>query len=277
MATEKDWTHKLATIDPRVIFLLLLISVATPLLMPFGLPVGISPPTTSTFKFIEGLPSGSLVVSAFDMSAAVAPECYPQVAAFTTHLKNKNLKIIEVAFDSAGPMFADQALRDVFGASKDHPLYGKNFINLGYIAGGEAAMKTFAGNPKVIQKDFYGKDVKDLEIMQPLSSARDFKLLIVISGSQVDNFVRQFGDPHGVPIVGAVTAVLVTRVMPYYPAKVVGYLNGLRGAAEYEQLVKRPGIALAGMDAQSAAHLLVIIFIIVGNVGYIVRKTRRPS
>ena len=277
MAEKKDWMHKLATIDPRVIFLLLFICVAVPLVMPVGLPVSISPATASTYKFIEGLPSGSVVVSAFDMSAAVAPECYPQVAAFTTHLKNKNLKIVEVAFDSAGPMFADQALKDVFGASKDHSLYGKSFVNLGYIAGGEAAMRAFASNPNVIQKDFYGNDVKDLEIMRPLSTAKDFKLLIVISGSQVDNFVRQFGDPHGVPIVGAVTAVLVTRVMPFYPAKVVGYLNGLRGAAEYEQLVKRPGIALAGMDAQSAAHLLVIIFIIVGNVGYIVRKTRRPS
>ncbi len=277
MAEKKEWMHKLATIDPRVIFLLLFICVAVPLVMPVGLPVSISPATASTYKFIEGLPSGSVVVSAFDMSAAVAPECYPQVAAFTTHLKNKNLKIVEVAFDSAGPMFADQALKDVFGASKDHSLYGKSFVNLGYIAGGEAAMRAFASNPNVIQKDFYGNDVKDLEIMRPLSTAKDFKLLIVISGSQVDNFVRQFGDPHGVPIVGAVTAVLVTRVMPFYPAKVVGYLNGLRGAAEYEQLVKRPGIALAGMDAQSAAHLLVIIFIIVGNVGYIVRKTRRPS
>jgi len=277
LAEKKEWMHKLATIDPRVIFLLLFICVAVPLVMPVGLPVSISPATASTYKFIEGLPSGSVVVSAFDMSAAVAPECYPQVAAFTTHLKNKNLKIVEVAFDSAGPMFADQALKDVFGASKDHSLYGKSFVNLGYIAGGEAAMRAFASNPNVIQKDFYGNDVKDLEIMRPLSTAKDFKLLIVISGSQVDNFVRQFGDPHGVPIVGAVTAVLVTRVMPFYPAKVVGYLNGLRGAAEYEQLVKRPGIALAGMDAQSAAHLLVIIFIIVGNVGYIVRKTRRPS
>lgn len=277
MTEKKDWMHKLATIDPRVIFLLLFICVAGPLLAPVGLPVSISPPTASTYKFIEGLPSGSVVVSAFDMSAAVAPECYPQVAAFTTHLKNKNLKIVEVAFDSAGPMFADQALRDVFGASKDHSLYGKSFVNLGYIAGGEAAMRAFASNPNVIQKDFYGNDAKDLEIMRSLSSAKDFKLLIVITGSQVDNFVRQFGDPHGVPIVGAVTAVLVTRVMPFYPAKVIGYLNGLRGAAEYEQLVKRPGTALAGMDAQSAAHLLVIIFIIVGNVGYIVRKTRRPS
>jgi len=277
LTEKKGWMLKLTTIDPRVIFLLLFICVGAPLLSPLGLPVGISPGTSSMYTFIEGLPSGSVVVSAFDMSAAVAPECYPQVAAFTTHLKNKNLKIVEVAFDSAGPMFADQALKDVFGASKDHPLYGKNFVNLGYVAGGEAAMRSFATNPKMIQKDFYGKEIKDLEIMQPLSSAKDFKLMIVITGGQVDNFVRQFGDPYGVPIAGAVTAVLVTRVMPFYPAKVIGYLNGLRGAAEYELLVKRPGIALAGMDAQSAAHLLVIIFVIVGNVGYMVRKSRRPQ
>lgn len=274
---KEDWLKKLLTIDPRLIFLLLFICVAVPLISPLSLPVGISPGTSATYRFIENLPPGSNVLSIFDLSAASAIEVYPQVAAFTTHLKNRNLKIVEVSFDSAGPMFADRALKDAFGASKDHTLYGKNFVNLGYIPGGETAMKSFAANAKMIQKDFYGKDIKDLEIMRDISSAKDFKLAIVITGSQVDNIVRQFGDPYSLPIAGAVTAVLVTRIMPYYPARVIGYLNGLRGAAEYELLVKRPGIALAGMDAQSAAHLLVIFFIIVGNVGYVITKSRRPS
>jgi hypothetical protein len=43
----------------------------------------------------------------------------------------------------------------------------------------------------------------------------------------------------------------------------------MRGAAEYEILVNHPGKAVAGMDAQSFAHVLIVLFIILGNVGYV--------
>ena len=61
--------------------------------------------------------------------------------------------------------------------------------------------------------------------------------------------------------------------MPFVQAgQVKGMLQGLRGAAEYELLSGSPGVASAGMDAQSLGHLLIIGFIVVGNVAYIMSK-----
>jgi hypothetical protein len=39
-------------------------------------------------------------------------------------------------------------------------------------------------------------------------------------------------------------------------------------------LVDRPGRATAGMDAQSLAHVVILVFIVLGNVAYLTRKNR---
>lgn len=45
-------------------------------------------------------------------------------------------------------------------------------------------------------------------------------------------------------------------------------MGGLAGAAEYETLIKKTSKATAGMGAQSFVHLIIIAFIILGNVMY---------
>ncbi len=43
---------------------------------------------------------------------------------------------------------------------------------------------------------------------------------------------------------------------------------------KYEVLVGNPGSATAGMDAQSFSHALIILFIILGNLGYILTRDK---
>jgi hypothetical protein len=61
---------------------------------------------------------------------------------------------------------------------------------------------------------------------------------------------------------------------PYWPDKIVGWATGAKGAAEYEILVRRPGEGAAAMDAQSLAHLAIVIFIVLGNLGYFLSRRR---
>ena len=44
--------------------------------------------------------------------------------------------------------------------------------------------------------------------------------------------------------------------------------GGLAGAAEYETLVDYPGDATKGMSAQSLAHFIIVVFVILGNAAY---------
>ena len=49
----------------------------------------------------------------------------------------------------------------------------------------------------------------------------------------------------------------------------------MKGAAEYETLLDAVGTASQGMDAQSIAHGLIILFILVANFFYLLGKRRK--
>ncbi len=65
----------------------------------------------------------------------------------------------------------------------------------------------------------------------------------------------------------------------YYPylqsRQLIGLLNGMKGAAEYEKLVGAPGDGMRGMAAQSGGQFLIIGLVIFGNIIFII--TRRKS
>jgi len=84
--------------------------------------------------------------------------------------------------------------------------------------------------------------------------------------------------PDGLtPIAGATTAISAPRQYPYLSSgQLLGLLGGLKGAAEYETLVERKDRATAGMDSQSIAHVIIVIFIIVGNIILIRERRKKP-
>ena len=56
--------------------------------------------------------------------------------------------------------------------------------------------------------------------------------------------------------------------------QLVGLLGGLAGAAEYEALLGLPGSATAGMEPQSVTHVIIILFILLGNTVYFTTRRR---
>ena len=77
------------------------------------------------------------------------------------------------------------------------------------------------------------------------------------------------------PLAIGVTGVMATDYYPYLQSgRIFGLMGGLKGAAEYEQLADNPGPATKGMAMQMWAHLLIIAFIIVGNIGYFATRRR---
>ena len=55
----------------------------------------------------------------------------------------------------------------------------------------------------------------------------------------------------------------------------VGLLGGMKGGAEYEKLLDRPDWATRGMGAQSLVHLVIIGFIVLGNIGYFLTPRKK--
>ena len=77
------------------------------------------------------------------------------------------------------------------------------------------------------------------------------------------------------PLSSGTTSIQVNEVMPYVQSgQVKGILAGMPGAAEYESLINTPGIAIQGMAAQSFAHLVIVLFIVLGNLAYFITERR---
>ena len=76
------------------------------------------------------------------------------------------------------------------------------------------------------------------------------------------------------------TAVMAPEQYPFLDSgQLSGMLTGMKGAAEYEQLIEAPGLGMPAMAGQSAAHLYIFLLIVLGNLSLIVGwlQRRRPA
>jgi len=72
------------------------------------------------------------------------------------------------------------------------------------------------------------------------------------------------------------TAVQAPLAYPYLDTgQLTGLLGGMKGGAEFEELVGHKARATMSMTSQTMAHIFVMLFIVVGNVAYF--ATRKKS
>ena len=265
---------RIENLDRRVIYTIVILCIAFPIVRPLGLPIAISESTTLSHDFIESLQEGAVVLVGFETGAAGWPELGPQLNAFMQHLFDKNAKILIVSGNVDGAMLAEQYAIPVM--VKPGKAYGLDWVNLGYLAGGETGIAAFASNIRsVVPRDYFGTPLDEIQIMENINSAADFDLAICCSWGTpgLPEYLRQYRTNFGVPLIIGAQVVSVPGTVPYYQSgQIVGYTSGLRGAGEYEILLKRPGYAVSSLDAASVYHLVVFLFILVGNAAFVAKK-----
>ena len=268
--------EKLLNIDRRVIYVLVAIIVAVPLLKPIGLPFAVTGETEKAFAAVESLSAGDVVVFGFDYDAGGAAEVHPQSEVFFDHLMKKGVKVIACSITQQGPVFADKAW-DKWAAQDK--VYGTDFVNLGFFAGGESALASFAKDiPGFVSVDYNGKAISGMPAFDGIATAADVDLFVDIATGSILPYIQYFQGPFKKPLTGGAIGSQISRYQSYSDTKQIqGYLGSLRGAAEYEKLLGVSGKATASMDAQSAAHLLIAVLIVVGNVAEFVVKKQKAS
>lgn len=272
------WIDKLQDIDTRIIYLLLFVVTLIPLIYPLGIPLDVSAPTRAVYDIIEGLdPATDTVLLSFDYSPGAGIDIHSIPTAVVEHLTIRGIKWVGVGFNATGPMMADRIINDL--ESRDLGLeYGVDFVNLGFMTGEEAAMRKFALDSLSFTTDSRGNRTADLPIMQGITDIHDFAFVHGFANSDLGIFgwLRQVVDPMGIDFAVGVVTVSVPGTTPFYNSgQLKGLLGGLRGAAEYETLIERPGLAVSMMDAQSMGHMLIIGFILMGNVAYFLSKRKK--
>jgi hypothetical protein len=155
-------------------------------------------------------------------------------------------------------------------------VYGKDYVDLGYRAGGENAIAAFAQDMKrTFPVDLKGNRTSEMQVLAGIAGVKDVSMVISMAGGTPGpaEWIRQAYQPYGTTVAGIVTTVMVPPNLAYVQSKqMIALLYGLRGAAEYELLIGRPGNGLAGMGSQSAAAVFILAAVIVGNVRRVKRE-----
>jgi hypothetical protein len=229
------------------------------------------------FDTVEKLPQGSLVAMSSILVGGNWPDLGPPEVAFVQHLFKKKMKIVFIGEVDETPTITETTLLpriNKYGAQ-----YGVDYVNLGYIAGvADVAEAAFATSlRKVISVDFVTKKpLDDLPIMKGVNTLADFKLVIHIG--MAEDPVRQYYTPFKIPLLVGTYGMMGPHYIPYIDTgQLSGMIVGLRGAAEYEYLVGFVGEGLQGADALSMTHLLVAIFVVLGNVYYLYQTRGRTK
>ncbi len=264
-----------------LIYLLLAVVTIAPLFFGtewFSKSIYVSQSTWHLFDAANRLPSGSVVVLSFDYDPAAAVELDLQAKAILRHLLARKVAVIAVSQVPQGPALAQDVWRQV--ARGREYLYGQDFINLGYLAGQEAGLRLFVQNlGGAFTQDFVDhKPLSAHALMRKVKDFREIALVVVLTGDQQDvrRWLEQVQSLHPVKMAAAVTALASPSVLPYYQSRQLsGFIAGLPGAAEYETAMNRPANAVSSLGAQTAAHLAIILVIILGNLASLVKGTGR--
>jgi len=275
-----DMTKLDLDVDPRPIYLLLIVVIALPILSRTVLPVPVSNTTRAVYEFIENLAKtkpNSLVVLSFDYSTSLVPELHPQAIVVTQQLFTLPLKVIFVAQWIDGPALTDAVLDAINKGSKK---YGVDYATLGYIPN----IATLIGMTTNIQQffpvDTLGNPTSSLPIIQQFPAGKQASLVMTFTGGEpgLDNYLQYWQTPYKIPTAVGAPAISAPGYMPFYNSQqIVGIMISMRGAAEYEFLIHQVGLsgAVSAMVAQSASLWLVAILVILGNSAYAVRKATR--
>jgi len=267
------------SIDRRIIFSLIFVAVVWPLIQPMRLPIGVSPPVQTLYDAVEAIPPGSIVMLGADYSPDTMPELQPMVDTFLRHAFERDLRVVVACLWPASPPLVERAMTPL--AEEFDKEYGVDYVNLGYMAGGIVTLLGMGSSiPVTFPSDYGGTPVTEIPLMQEVENFDDIAFVMEVSAGTpgTREWVQQVQGRYGVVLGSGTTAVGAPNFYPYVQSgQLTGLLGGLKGAAEYETLIGCPGDATKGMDAQSIVHALVVVFILLGNVVYLVSSRSKGA
>ncbi len=273
----------LLKIDRKIIFILMAVLVLFPLLRPLGLGVSSGPRAKAIFDAVEAIPPGKVLLISVDFDPASMPELYPMLVALMRHAFARDVQVLLCGLWITGAGLADKAITEI--PPEYNKSYGKDVVYLGWKAGVDAVILGMGENIKnVFPVDYYGHPLDSLPMMRGVSKLKDIPFMVALSAG-----TPGFGDwllygqsRYGLRVGAGVTAVSAADAYPYLQSgQLTGLLAGMKGAAEYEVMLQKKGYskaympAVAAMDSQSLAHVVIMVLVIIGNIAFFATRRRR--
>lgn len=282
----------LRNLDRRLIFLIMGLAVAIPVLLRFQPPSEVTMMDQNVFNAVEDLPDGSRVLLSFDFDPGSQGELLPMAMSFTRHLAEKKHKIYFMCLWPLGEPFIEDAMKLL---QEEYPdlKYGTDYMSFGYKPGGEAVIKNIVVDWKnLFITDSRKQDLDEVPLTAKIKSAKSMDLLISISAGDpgTKQWIQYAATPADLPMVSGCTGVQAPLFYPYIPDPLSGLLAAIKGAAGYEMLMAEvyPQLntpefikarfsstaAQQRMGPQFVAHLLMVVLILLGNIIFFIDRSR---
>ena len=244
-------------------------SLSVPTLVPLGLPALIG--------LIDTLPADRPVLLVFDYEPAYSGELDAVAGPLLEDLMQRDIRLATVSTRPSGPPLAERLIRRI-GDAHGY-LNGQDYVHLGYLPGGPAAVQLFARDPReslaggfLLAGDPSRRGLWSTPVLAGVQQFSDFGAVVVIAaGTEIARtWVEQAGPWTGAsPLVMVASAGIEPLIRPYYEAlnpQVDAILSGLPAAVAYEQANRRSGDARILWDSFGTGMMVVELALILGGV-----------
>ncbi len=275
----------LSGIDRRVVFAFIAVVVIVPFFFPLNITGKLTPAAQQVFDAVEEIePNSQPLLISIDFDPQSMPELYPMLLAVLRHAFARDVKVCMMALWVTGVGLGEEGLNTI--APEYGKEYGKDYVYLGWKPGFAAVVLGMGKSiPETFPTDHYGTPLESIPVMQGVRNFNDIPFAISLSAGDpgaltlwIPYVQSRFGQKLGT----GMTAVSAADAYPYLQSgQLTGLLGGMKGAAEYEQMITDAGYsdaaktATQAMDSQSMAHLAIILLIVIGNVGFLLMRRRK--
>jgi len=262
------------------------LAIAIPILARLVFPEVVSKQAKMVFDAIDDLPDGSNVLLSYDFDPASQGELLPMAQAFTRHCSIKGHKQYYMALWPLGSPMVDLSIDTIEDEYPDM-VYGEDFMKFSYKAGSEAVIRMIMTDLRgMFPLDSKGTQLDQIPMTKNIKNIQDMDLIINVSAGDpgTKQWVQFASTPFGITIVSGCTGVQAPQMYPYIPEQLAGVLGAIKAAAEYEAALaeaypsiaqnKKAQEAKRRMGPQLIAHILMIVFILVGNWIFFVGRKR---
>jgi hypothetical protein len=123
-------------------------------------------------------------------------------------------------------------------------------------------------------------------MMRNMTNFDNVKAIINISGgSGTEYWINYANGRYNAKLAIGVTGVMTADYYPFLQSgQIFGLIGGMKGASEYEYLAEKGRYiskekdqlwASKSMPIQTTTHIVIILFIVIGNIGYFMTKGKK--
>jgi hypothetical protein len=172
----------LERLDRRIVFLLMGLAVALPILFPLELDYRPSKLALDTFNAIDGLPDGSKVVFSVDYDPCQRGRARTHDERDALSLREEGPQALLHGAVGAGTGDHGRSHQEHLAEVSARVEYGTDYVELGYQAGNQGVIKIAATDlHQQFKTDRKGTPLKQIPMMKGIASLQNMDLLITVS------------------------------------------------------------------------------------------------